>query len=187
MLPNDSPITYAPYNASDKQLVKKACKARWRSAFKRLGITLGLALASGLVMIILYDIGLATGIIKRITHNVFKDNIAILFIVSVAISFIGILANMWLFFITVPSIYFDLLRGRKKQIRFVPQQYMVPGTDKYYIKTDVPAMRFLEVNFDAFCAVENTPYLVLEMTPITQILVNIKTPEQDGLKTLHYS
>lgn len=58
---------------------------------------------------------------------------------------------------------------------------MIPESSKYYIKTNIAYFPFFEVDFNTYCDVENTDTLVLEILPVTKILLAIKTKNDTNI------
>jgi hypothetical protein len=183
-------IDYRKLNKNDLTVVRKIVGRRWLAILKRFGITFLLPIICGVgVSLFLNIIYLRARIPDRWSPGVIIDLIypksledieTFGFFLFPAFFIISI-ANIWMFIITIPPIYIDLLKRRKKVIYFKPEQYMIAESSKYYIKTNVAEFPFFEVDFNTYCDVENTDSLILEMLPVTKVLLAIKTKDETSI------
>lgn len=81
--------------------------------------------------------------------------------------FILTLANAILFVKMIPAAYIDLLRSKKKSIRFYPIPYTI-NDGSYFIKTWIPDYLFIEINYNDFIALDASRLMSLEILPLSR-------------------
>ncbi len=183
-------IDFDTLKEDDIILTKGIIRKRWGTTFKRLAITLLLPVVCVLaVSIFLNIIYLRARIPDKYGAGIHIDLIIPKSINDLKLFgflllpglYLVLAANLWLFIITIPPIYIDLLKRRKKLIQFKPEQYWVAETNQYYLKTNIAAFPFFEVDFNTYCNIENTNILIIESLPLTKILLRIRTADNKGI------
>lgn len=184
---------YEVLNSSDIRLLKGVIKNRWRATIKRLAVTMLLPVVCVIgVSIFLNIIYLRARMPGKYGSGIYIDliipkslNDLKLFGGLLIPGFILVsIANVWLFIITIPPAYIDLLKRRKQVTEFKPEQHMVVETNQYYLKTNVAAHPFFEVDFNTYCNIESTSSLIIETLPLTKIMLNIRTTDDNNIITL---
>lgn len=178
-------IEYTRFNAADKQMLRQLILGRWLAAIKRLWKSLLLPFGAAgtlgwLINLVINTIQGDKSWQYCLYQPKWTPGISALFIVLVSLSFFMLIANVIMFIATMVPIYYDRLRGRKQVIYFKPEPYYLQGDDDYYIKTGIPEHPFLKVNFEAYSRAKKTEQLVMEMTPSTNIILNIGTGREQG-------
>lgn len=178
-------IKYTRFNAADKQMLRQLILGRWLAAIKRLWKSLLLPFGAAgtfgwLINLIINTVQGDKGWLYYLYHPKWTLGLAALFILLVSLSFFMLIANVIMFIATMVPIYYDWLRGRKQVICFKPEPYYLQRDDDYYIKTGIPEHPFLKVNFEAYSRAGETEQLVMEMTPSTNIILNIGMGTEQG-------
>jgi hypothetical protein len=176
-----------------KLSLQRAIRVRWKATFRRLRITflLPLVIAAVLSLIFylmeyryeLFDIGPPPAYLP-------KPRFWLPIILVIPPLLVVTMANLVLFLKTIPSIYTDKWKGKKERILFIPEPYTIDeavqteAMQKFYIKTNVHEFPFFEVDFNSYMACTMIDYLILELTPITRILLGIRTKDNENILTL---
>lgn len=187
-------ISYTRYSPADKKKLKILAAKRWNGVWRRFAYSIILPFACGIAIYLLLNAPIVYGIIvgkttfDQLVVPRSLDELVLgleLFAFLLFPAYLIIcLANLIMFLQTIPSIYYDFFRGRKQVILFKPEPYYMAEFDRYYFKTGVPKYPFFEVDFGTFVSINPDIDLMLELTPVTQIVINVKTAENNIIQVM---
>lgn len=178
-----------PFDESDMQSLERAIAVRWQSTFNRWRITLALPLIIAIIIAAIFYVLEYRYVLFNIEPPIFEsppNPLKPIFFVMPVLVLVTI-ANFVLFVATIPPIYTDKRKGMKERILFVPEPYTIDDPiqieemQRFYIKTGIHEFPFFEVDFYNFCAAIAVPYLIMELTPKTRILLGIRTREDENI------
>jgi len=85
------------------------------------------------------------------------------------------IANIVMFLRSIPTVYIDLLRGKKARIEFKPEPYTIPESGKYFIATGIAILPYLEVCYEEYVGLDYDCNCYFEITPSANIPLGFTT------------
>ncbi len=175
----DSRYYYTQLTPADKEYLRIILSRRWKAVWKRLLMAGVLPMGVILLMLFIMNLVILANIdseknIKGINIPPGIEHFSLLWL-SIPIFLILLAVNVFMFLNSIPPLYIDIKRNKKKQLVFTPAPYSIPGTGEYYINTGLPAMRFIKVTYEQYMNLDYSRPCFLEVTPLTNIPLGIKT------------
>ena len=174
----------APLMKADKEYLLIIAGRRWKTAWKRFLLTAMLPMVIAIPMLAILNLVILANLDEAKEAEDAKDinipegieNFSLLWY-AIPIFIVLLIVNAVMFVISIPPLYIDIWRGKKKQLFFQPQPYTIAATGKYYIATGLPALRFIEVTGEQYMNMDYNRPCYLEVTPLTNIPLGFKTIE----------
>lgn len=168
-------LIYTRMTEHDKLHLRGVIRNRWLEAWKRL-------LFSTILPIVFLSIALIV-IAEVLSHKPvsdiqFPDDLLFLIILSPLLLLLLAINFVW-FLRRVFAVYYDIWKGKKRLIEFRPAPYTISGTNKYFINTDLPYLRFIPVSYEQYMAADYSKDCYLEITPVSKVILGIKTQDND--------
>lgn len=171
----------------DRRILWAAAGKRWRRFVKQLVLTYLLPLAC--IFCILFFLNfieyysrhsrhaVKDGIIGRYLIPQTLEEIELYAVLTIPIYFIITLANLFSIFRFIIPIHYDQLRNIKKIKPFLPEPYTPELTNDYFIKTNLPEIQFIKVDYSTYISMNYSKEMTAEFSLSTNTLLGIKTLE----------
>ncbi len=170
---------YAPFTQADIEYLHVIAIRRWKTIGRRFVIVALLPMVIAIAMLFAANLIIIANLdaekdIKGINIPPGIENFSLLwYAIPIFLLLLGV--NLIMFIRSIPPLYLDIWKGKKRQLVFTPSPYTLEGSGNYYINTGLPAMRFIEVTYEQYKNMDYTSPCFLEVAPLTNIPLGFKS------------